>query len=168
MDRMAVQLRNVIVATDEYRRAEAAALGVGVLEAAALGELYHRGPLPPSALVIRLGIASASVTSLLDRLTAAGLARRERHPTDRRSVLIVLTPEGRRAIAAMFDMFTEDILAAVQHARPEHVREFTEVLAGIAASLLQRVADPDAVTRDLARRVGNGEPDAAPDTAGHA
>src|SRR4051794_21545764 len=100
MKRLAEQLRSVIVATDEYRRAMASAFGVGVHEAAVLGELLHEGPLPPSALVKRLGIASASVTALLDRLEAAGYTRRERHPTDRRSVLVVLTPGGRAAINA--------------------------------------------------------------------
>lgn len=161
MDRMAVQLRNVIVASDEYRRAEAAALGVGLTESAALGELYHRGPLPPSALVTRLGVASASVTTLLDRLTAAGLAQRVPHPTDRRSVLVVLTPRGRQATAAMFAVFTEDILRAVHSAQPEHVREFTAVLARIAAALHQRVADPATVARDLTRRVAEGGPDSS-------
>nr|WP_062395908.1 MarR family transcriptional regulator [Pseudonocardia sp. AL041005-10] len=106
MNRLALQLRDLIVATDEYRRAEAAALGIGVAEAAVLGEIHHRGPLPPSALVVRLGIASAGVTALLDRLTVAGLVQREPHPTDRRSVLVTLTPRGRAAITAMFAMFT--------------------------------------------------------------
>ena len=158
---MAVQLRNVIVASDEYRRAEAQALGVGVSEAAALGELLHRGPLPPSALVTRLGIASASVTALLDRLTLAGLVVRQPHPTDRRSLLVVLTARGKTAIEAMFAMFTEDILSAVQDAHPEHVREFTEVLDRIAAALRERVADPAAIAADLSARAHPGSSDPA-------
>lgn len=162
MDRMAVQLRELVVATDEYRRVEAAALGVGLPEAAALGELYHRGPLPPSALVTRLGIASASVTALVDRLTVAGLLERQPHPTDRRSVLVVLTDRGRSAIAGIVSMFTEDILRAIEDARPEHVREFTGTLAGIAASLRARAADRDTVARDVHSRVRPADPAPAP------
>ncbi|MCO7193333.1 MarR family winged helix-turn-helix transcriptional regulator [Pseudonocardia sp. McavD-2-B] len=159
MNRLALQLRDLIVATDEYRRAEAAALGIGVAEAAALGEIHHRGPLPPSALVVRLGIASASVTALLDRLTVAGLVQREPHPTDRRSVLVTLTPRGRAAITAMFAMFTEDILAAVHAAQPEYVRMFTDVLGRIAASLRERLVDETAFAEELAARTGAADGD---------
>lgn len=162
MDRMAVALRELVVATDEYRRVEAAALGVGVAESVALSEVYHRGPLPPSVLVLRLGIASASVTALLDRLTLAGLLERQPNPADRRSVLVVLTPRGRSAVGAMFTMFTEDILRAIQDARPEHVREFTAALGGITASLRARAAFPEAVAQDLRARLGPADPDPAP------
>ncbi|WIY00477.1 MarR family transcriptional regulator [Amycolatopsis mongoliensis] len=153
MERLAEQLRAVIVATDEYRRAMASALGVGVHEAAALGELLHRGPIPPSMLVKRLGIASASVTALLDRLELAGLARRERHPTDRRSVLVVLTPAGRAAIETMFEIFRDDVYASVERAQPAHVREFTAVLAKIARTLQERAAQPAAIAACLSERV---------------
>ncbi|MGW5740516.1 MarR family winged helix-turn-helix transcriptional regulator [Amycolatopsis sp. NPDC003861] len=153
MERLAEQLRAVIVATDEYRRAMASAFGVGVHEAAVLGELLHEGPLPPSALVKRLGIASASVTALLDRLEAAGYTRRERHPTDRRSVLVVLTPGGRAAIEASFALFATDVYQAVAQSEPAHIREFTVVLAKIAQALRERAAQPGAIGEALTERV---------------
>ncbi|MGW4527722.1 MarR family winged helix-turn-helix transcriptional regulator [Amycolatopsis sp. NPDC004378] len=149
MERLAEQLRAVIVATDAYRRAMASAIGVGVPEAAVLGELLHQGRLPPTALVKRLGIASASVTALLDRLELAGLSRRERHPTDRRSVLVVLTPAGRAAIEAMFAVFSEDVYSSVEQAKPEHIREFTLVLANIARTLHDWAGQPAAIADAL-------------------
>lgn len=165
MERLAEQLRSVIVATDEYRRAMASAFGVGVHEAAVLGELLHEGPLPPSALVKRLGIASASVTALLDRLEAAGFSRRERHPTDRRSVLVVLTPGGRAAIEASFALFTADVYQAVANSEPEHIREFTVVLAKVAQALRERAAHPGALGEALTEQVrsaGKGDRSAEP------
>lgn len=153
MERLAEQLRAVIVATDEYRRAMASAFGVGVHESAVLGELLHEGPLPPSALVKRLGIASASVTALLDRLEAAGYTRRERHPTDRRSVLVTLTPGGRAAIEASFALFSADVYQSVERSEPHHIREFTVVLAKIAEALRERAAQPGALTEALTERV---------------
>ncbi|UOX90597.1 MarR family transcriptional regulator [Amycolatopsis sp. FBCC-B4732] len=153
MERLAEQLRAVIVATDEYRRAVASALGIGVHEAAVLGELLHEGQLPPSALVKRLGIASASVTALLDRLEAAGFTRRERHPTDRRSVLVVLTPVGRRAIEASFALFREDVYQSVARSEPAHIREFTVVLIKIAQALRERAAQPASIGEALTDRV---------------
>ena len=162
MERLAEQLRAVIVATDDYRRAMAAALGVGVHEAAVLGELLHRGPLPPSALVKRLGIASASVTALLDRLERVGYTRRERHPTDRRSVLVVLTPAGRSAIEATFGLFRDDVHSSVVLSAPQHTRELTATLAKIAEALRNRAARPGAIADALSERVrasGASRPD---------
>ncbi|GGC79389.1 MarR family transcriptional regulator [Tersicoccus solisilvae] len=47
----------------------------------------------PSMLSRHLGIASASTTKMLDRLEAAGHVTRHRHPTDRRSVAIRISPQ---------------------------------------------------------------------------
>lgn len=44
-----------------------------------------------------LGISSASTTKLLDRLEAGGHIRRTPHPTDRRAIAVVVSPETRRA-----------------------------------------------------------------------
>ncbi len=42
----------------------------------------------PKDLGTKLGISSASTTTLIDRLVASGHARREDHPTDRRALVI--------------------------------------------------------------------------------
>lgn len=44
-----------------------------------------------------LGISSAATTKLLDRLEAGGHVHRTRHPTDRRAIAVVITPETRKA-----------------------------------------------------------------------
>ena len=43
-----------------------------------------------------LGLSSASTTALVDRLEAAGMARREPDPQDRRRVLVTLSDSARR------------------------------------------------------------------------
>jgi DNA-binding MarR family transcriptional regulator len=48
----------------------------------------------PGGLAAHLGISTASVTKLLDRLETAGHIKRERHPTDRRGVVIALAPDS--------------------------------------------------------------------------
>lgn len=153
MDPMAVRLRELLVASDWYRRAMATVIGVGPTEAAALGETLHAGPLPPSLLVKRLGIASASVTALLDRLETAGLVERQPNPADRRSVLVALTPRGRSVVEAQFALFTADVAAAIRAAEPENVDEFNEMLGRIIATLRSRAADPDALASALRRQV---------------
>ncbi|WP_082822783.1 MarR family winged helix-turn-helix transcriptional regulator [Microbacterium sp. T32] len=42
----------------------------------------------PADLARHLGLSTASITALLDRLERTGHVRRERHPTDRRKILV--------------------------------------------------------------------------------
>jgi DNA-binding MarR family transcriptional regulator len=44
------------------------------------------------------GIAAPTATRLVDGLEKAGVLRRERSPSDRRTVLVSLTPNGRRRL----------------------------------------------------------------------
>lgn len=154
MDDFAAQVRGLVVATDEYRRVMAGATGTGVLESAAIGELRARGPLPPSALAERLGIASASMTAMLDRLTLAGLLVRRPHPRDRRSLLVELTPHGHATIGAAFDVFREDVLLAVDGLAPDEVRALGGALERVVAALRERIADPSLLAERIAAVVG--------------
>ncbi len=58
--------------------------------------LADSGPLSPSEIGERLIVTRATVTGLLDSLERRGLVRRVAHPTDRRSLLVEVTAEGRR------------------------------------------------------------------------
>ncbi|MDT7609317.1 MAG: hypothetical protein QOI50_3337 [Pseudonocardiales bacterium] len=158
MQELANQVRAVMIAADTYRRSMAVALGVGVTEASALGELRQDGPLTPSDLSRRLGLTSPSVTSMLDRLEAAQLVVRHRHPVDRRSVLIQLTDVGEAMLSAAFEMFSDDVAASVRAAEPGHVEELAQVLAGIAESLHLKAGDRAALAGSLADRVAGRRP----------
>jgi DNA-binding MarR family transcriptional regulator len=46
----------------------------------------------PKELGARLGVTSASTTTLVDRLVKSGHVRREPHPTDRRALILRPTP----------------------------------------------------------------------------
>ena len=55
---------------------------------------FHEGALPLNQLGKELQIHQTSITSLVDKLEAAGLIRRTPHPTDRRSTIAEMTPTG--------------------------------------------------------------------------
>lgn len=59
-----------------------------------LTALKDNGPLSPSDLGERLIVTRATVTGLIDSLERQGYAERTPHPTDRRSVLVRITPAG--------------------------------------------------------------------------
>ena len=66
-------------------------LGVTRTEFDALDELSERGGLTPGELGERLSLTSGSVTALVDRLERLGWAAHERHPNDRRKIVVRLT-----------------------------------------------------------------------------
>lgn len=53
---------------------------------------------PVGRLAERLGIAPATATQIVDGLERAGLVERSRTATDRRTVVVELTTEGRKAV----------------------------------------------------------------------
>ena len=74
-------------------------------EALVLLTFSSRGSLPLGKMGERLQVHPTSVTSIVDRLEAAALVVRVRHPDDGRAVLAEITAEGRalveRATAAL-------------------------------------------------------------------
>src|SRR4051795_5422801 len=69
-------------------------LNVSAAGGLVLGLLRDHGPMTPSQLGERLIVTRATVTGLLDSLEARGYVRRQPHATDRRSLVVELTPEG--------------------------------------------------------------------------
>lgn len=64
-------------------------------ELLALLSFARSGALPMNKASALLQVHPTSVTNAVDRLQAAGLVVRSAHPTDGRTTLIELTPEGR-------------------------------------------------------------------------
>jgi DNA-binding MarR family transcriptional regulator len=77
-------------------------------EALVLLTFSRRGSLPLGKMGDRLQVHPTSVTSIVDRLEAAGLVLRRPHPTDGRTVLAEITEAGRAVVEAA----TRDLVAA--------------------------------------------------------
>jgi DNA-binding MarR family transcriptional regulator len=69
-------------------------------EALVLLTFSSRGSLPLGKMGERLQVHPTSVTSIVDRLEAAGLVVRRAHPQDGRAVLAEITPAGRDLVEA--------------------------------------------------------------------
>ncbi len=126
-------LRNVQRAGQDARRAMAERLGLGVTDLSALDHLLQSQlPLGPVELGHRLGISSASATTLVDRLENAGHIIRTADPTDRRRQALVVTDHARQeAINALGPM-----IDALQNA----AAELTGEEADTVVRYLQRAA----------------------------
>src|SRR5204863_4070536 len=77
-------------------------------EALVLLTFSSRGSLPLGKMGERLQVHPTSVTSIVDRLEAAGLVVRRAHPDDGRAVLAEITPAGRDLVEAA----TKDLVGA--------------------------------------------------------
>jgi len=87
-------LRALIVSGEQFRQAIADHFGIGVTESVAMSHLRVHDALTSRELAELTGLTSSTVTALVDRLEATGLASRSAHPTDRRKIVITLTSGG--------------------------------------------------------------------------
>jgi DNA-binding MarR family transcriptional regulator len=97
--------------------------------------LWREDGLPPGEIARRLGLATPTVTRAATRMEAAGLLRREPHPSDRRLVRLVLTERGRsleKVIAEETDLLTERALATFG---PQERRAVVRALRDIKRNL---------------------------------
>ena len=108
----------------------------------ALEALAENGALRVSELAARMSVDETTGTRLADRLEAAGLARRERDPDDRRATSIVLTSAGERLAAEMLHRrleFFRDVLDALApEERGELVRLTGKATAALREELVAR------------------------------
>ncbi len=86
--------RMVLRITDE----QTARLGISQTKLAVLMYLHREPELcaSPSALAKHCGVTRAAMTGLLDGLEQEGYTERDNHPTDRRALMIKLTPKGQQ------------------------------------------------------------------------
>jgi DNA-binding MarR family transcriptional regulator len=76
-------------------------------EALVLLSFTRTGSLPLGKMGDRLMVHPTSVTNTVNRLESQGLVRRVAHPTDRRTTLAEITPEGRRLVEKATDVLVE-------------------------------------------------------------
>jgi DNA-binding MarR family transcriptional regulator len=96
-------------------------------EALVLLTFSRSGSLPLGKMGERLQVHATSVTSIVDRLEAAGLVVRRRHPDDGRAVLAEITDAGR----ALVEAATADLVAArfaLTALSTDQLRELSELL----------------------------------------
>ncbi|MGL4175150.1 MAG: MarR family winged helix-turn-helix transcriptional regulator [Dermatophilaceae bacterium] len=119
-DELSWALRAVVLATAEADRALARRLELRPLDYVAVNHVMTSPhPLGPAELSERLGISTGSATELVDRLEATGHLRRDRHPTDRRRVVLIPTDTAVRAILDALAPLFGDLDAVAHDFTPE-------------------------------------------------
>jgi DNA-binding MarR family transcriptional regulator len=111
-------------ATVLFHATVAERLGLNLTDYKALGILQRLGALTAGELARHTGLATASVTNLLDRLEHKGFVRRTSDPRDRRRVLAQPVPEKlaeaervfastRASLTRLYQGYSDKELAAI-------------------------------------------------------
>ncbi len=84
-----------------------APLGVTPVQGLVLNVLHDHDRITSADLARRVMLDSATVTGIVDRLERSGVVAREKHPDDRRALLICLTPTGRELASQLYACMQE-------------------------------------------------------------
>ena len=93
----------------DYIEGSVVAQGLGLSDFMVLEVLLHKGPLTISVIGEKVLLASASMTSAIDRLEKRDLVRRRSCSSDRRTRYVDLTPEGKEFIEEIYARHEKDL-----------------------------------------------------------
>ncbi len=123
----------------------AARLGLGAADMKACDLLQRLGPMTAGELGAQTGLASASVTSLIDRLEAKGLVRRVRDPGDRRRVIVEAVSDRDADLETVYGPLRDSMdafLARYDAAQLETIADYLERSVAWAREQLDRAGEP--------------------------
>jgi DNA-binding MarR family transcriptional regulator len=100
-------IRRILRAADQGGRRLAAETGLTPSQLLVLQEIDRHEEVTPSAIASTLQFGQATVTNIVDRLTASGLATRRRSERDKRQFLLQVTAPGRAMLEAAPDLLQE-------------------------------------------------------------
>jgi DNA-binding MarR family transcriptional regulator len=97
--------------------------------------LLYTGQLSTGELAARLGISAPAVTQLTDRLIRKRLIERRSLAADRRSVIVVLTSRGKRAVERFREKRGDVVRALLEGLDESEWAEVTNSLAKILSAI---------------------------------
>jgi DNA-binding MarR family transcriptional regulator len=128
---LSVALRGYLDARATALLAARKALGINELDARALLYLLDNPGSKPSALSTVLGLTSAGVTVLTDRLVGRDIVRRDPDPADRRSVRLTATVDIAQAPWSALTAFDTGLEGAVSELDSVEAERLAELLSGL-------------------------------------
>ncbi|NEU59438.1 MarR family transcriptional regulator [Paenibacillus sp. ALJ109b] len=97
-----LRMRSLGTRTVLYQQHVAASLGLYNNDFISVDILREKGPITAGELSKLTGLATGSVTTLIDRLEKNGFVRRENDPNDRRKVIIVPLYENKEEVSSTY------------------------------------------------------------------
>ena len=110
-----------------------------------LGTLQARGPIAAGELSRRTGLTSGAVTRLIDRMEARGFMHRLGDKSDRRRVLVELTPLARKASEVFYAPIQKEGTALLERLTDRELETVLKYLTTGYAFLLRHTARVEAM-----------------------
>lgn len=151
-DQVLVLLRRIIRATDLYSRQLGRETGLTTPQLVVMRALRDGDVQNASDIAHAVSLSQATVTSILGRLEAGGLIRRERSREDRRCVNVVATAKGKRIQSSAPQPLQEEFIARFSALADWEQHQILSSLARVADMM-------DARDLDAAPLLATGEPD---------
>ncbi|WP_371029918.1 MarR family winged helix-turn-helix transcriptional regulator [Pseudoclavibacter sp. JSM 162008] len=118
-------------------------LGIGEMDARALAFLAQNPGSRPSALRAYLGLTSAGVSTLCDRLIERGTIHRDTDPSDRRASLLTVTVDLSSSPWNRLNEFDRSLEAALAaEADPAMLQTLAELLTHAVSVTTQELEGP--------------------------
>ena len=117
---------------DRNRNRVAAQTNLTCSELRALARIAEAGSITPKLLAESLQMTTGAVTALSNRLVALELVTRVAHPSDRRSLLLVLTPAAEQIAKKVFNDFQALIARAARDVSPDDQVRLGALLTAMA------------------------------------
>jgi len=139
-----VVLARAFDSVERHSRASIARFGLGATEFGVLEVLYHKGELPVCEVRRRILVESSSTTYVVDKLVDRGLVQRRPSGTDRRVILLELTPRGRKLIGRIFPPHAAVIRHAVGALSARQQAQAVRLLRALGIGAAARLKNPQA------------------------
>ncbi|MBB4663916.1 MarR family winged helix-turn-helix transcriptional regulator [Conexibacter arvalis] len=105
--------------------------------------ISQHGPMTQRDLAAVIGVSARNVTGLVDGLERTGFVRREPHPSDRRALLVTLTPHGEETAADLQRGYVELAGQLFGSLPPRRLDELTKGLDHVLAELRRAIAEAE-------------------------
>jgi DNA-binding MarR family transcriptional regulator len=127
--RVVAELRALSTVQDRLDQYAALRFGLNRTDLRALDLIGQAGTTSPTALAAQLGMSTGATSTVLDRLEAAGYARRAPDPDHRRRTLVRMTAAAEKLSGEIFEPV---IRATAAHAAGHTDRQLRDIAAFLA------------------------------------
>lgn len=142
IDEAITATRSLATALDLLDHTAAQRLEIGRSDLRILDALSrHDGELSAGSLAGQVGLSRPALSAALNRLEERGLIQRQMHPSDRRSVVVAISPAARKRLSGLFTTVREQIREVLAALNPEELRLVTVVSSRLASSIEAAATD---------------------------
>ena len=133
-------LRDTSAQSVLFSQAVADRVGMNPTDLESLDMLARNGPMTAGRLAEMTGLTTGAITGLVDRLERRGYARREPHPTDRRSVIVKpLIQNAERDLGPAYVTMGEAMNDLMSHYSDEDLATILDFITRAAAITAEQI-----------------------------